>query len=220
MDGSRIPQSIRPLYDELCTEVVWLHARWKIYRQLFAESPKRIELLNECASTLFFVIKDLLIGEVQVTLSKLTDPASTGKKENLSLERLQAEIDALGDQALATHTQAILADLQKACAPFRVWRNKRLAHLDLSTALKSTPDPLPGISRQMIEDALHLVREHLNAIPRHFDDSEVAYEHFIMQTSDGDGLVSVLKAGMRYEELTQEGKLPWDDLSRSPWRDA
>jgi hypothetical protein len=220
---SHIPESIRPIFDELSTEVTWLHARWKLYRQLFAESDKRIDMLNECASTFFFVIQDVLLGEVQVTLSKLTDPARMGKHDNLSLERLQVDVDALGalgEQALATRTRAILDDLHKACAAFRVWRNKRLAHLDLSTAMKSTSDALPGVSRKMIEDALHLVREYLNTIQRHFDDSEVGYEHFIMRAGDGAGLIAVLKAGLRYEELARQEKIGWDDWMHNPWRDA
>lgn len=38
-----------PLYDALYNEVVWLHAKWNQYRILYAESPKRLELLNRTA---------------------------------------------------------------------------------------------------------------------------------------------------------------------------
>jgi hypothetical protein len=69
-----IPTDIYEVYEELKTEVTWIHGRWIVYRQLFAVSEKQIDLLNECASGFFYIIQDVLLGEVQVSLSKLTDP--------------------------------------------------------------------------------------------------------------------------------------------------
>jgi hypothetical protein len=42
-----IPKDIDEVYEELKTEIMWLHGRWIVYRQLFAESEKRVDLLNE-----------------------------------------------------------------------------------------------------------------------------------------------------------------------------
>ena len=216
---SSIPAEIEDVYEELKTEITWIHGRWIIYRQLFAESPKRIDLLNECASAFFYIVQDVLLGEVQVALSKLTDPATSGKFHNLSLEQLQARLTEYGEAELAAQTRQFLDQLHTKCDPFRIWRNKRLAHLDLTTAMKSQPDPLPGISREMIEDALELGREFMNSIERFYHDSEMGYEHFLM-TSDGEALVAVLRSGMRYEELLKENKeliLDWD---KGHWHDA
>jgi hypothetical protein len=214
-----IPDPINEVYEELKTEITWLHGRWIVYRQLFAESEKRIDLLNECASAFFYIIQDLLLGEVQVSLSKLTDPAKSRRFDNLSLEQLQARLEEHGDQSLATKTRSVLDQIHLKSKPFREWRNKRLAHLDLTTAMKSSPDPLPGISRQMIEDALALVRRFMNMIEGHYKDSEVSYEHFIMK-SDGEALVAMLRFGLRYEELEKEGKLSYDDWHHGKWYDA
>lgn len=214
-----IPNDIDEVYEELKTEITWLHARWIVYRQLFAESEKRLDLLNQCASAFFYIIQDVLLGEVQVSLSKLTDPARYRRFHNLSFEQLQARLEAYGDQTLAAKTRSVLDTLHSKCEPFRVWRNKRLAHLDLTTAMKSSPDPLPGISRQMIEEALALVREYMNTIEGHYHDSEVGYEHFIMH-SDGDALVAMLRSGLRYEELLKEGTISYDDWHHGKWHDT
>ena len=147
---SAIPSSVEEVYAVLKTEVTWLHGRWICYRQLFAESERRIDLLNECASTFFFIIQDVLLDEVQVSLSKLTDPAKSGKFDNLSLEQLQARLEGHGAASLATANRVLLDKLHTQCAPFREWRNKKLAHLDLSTSMKATTNPLPGVSRRMI----------------------------------------------------------------------
>jgi hypothetical protein len=37
---------------------------WIVYGQLFTESERRIELLNECASAFFYIVQDVLLGEV------------------------------------------------------------------------------------------------------------------------------------------------------------
>jgi hypothetical protein len=216
---SIIPTEIAQVHGVLVTEVTWLHGRWICYRQLFAESQRRFDLLNECASTFFFIVQDALFGEVQIMLSKLTDPAKTNQHENLSLEQLQVRLELHGDSGLAQRNRAALDALKVMCEPFRTWRNKQLAHLDLLTSMKSGPAPLPGISRQMIEDALAAVRQYLNAIEQHYDDTENGYEHFVM-SSDGDALLAVLRAGLRYEELVQAGQIPLDDYRQGAWSDA
>lgn len=157
--------------------------------------------------------------EVQVTLSKLTDPAATRKHDNLSLEQLQKRLETNGAMALSDQTRQILDVLHIKCKPFRAWRNKQLAHLDLSTSMRSSANPLPGISRQMIEDALSLLRDFMNKIEQHYNDSEMGYEHFIM-SSDGDALLSVIRNGLRYEELVKLEAIPYDDWLRSEWKDT
>ena len=216
---SAIPTKIDDVYSALSKEVTWLHGRWICYRQLFAESERRIEMLNECASTFFFIIQDVLISEVQVCLSKLTDPAKTGKHDNLSLEQLQLRIEQSGDPSLARSNRITLDALLLEAAPFRAWRNKQLAHLDLLTAMKAAPNPLPDVSRQMIEDALSLVRKYLNAIEHHYNDSEIGYEHFVM-SSDGGALLATVRYGLRYEELLVGREIPYDDWRKGKWHDA
>ena len=219
--ATKIPMhaSVAEVYDELRSEATWLHGRWICYRQLFAHSPKRIELLKESAATFFFIIQDVLLDEVQLSLSKLTDRAKVANHENLSLEQLQARLEAFADPALSETCRALLDKLHLLCKPFRERRHKKLAHLDLAIALCTTAQPLPGVSRQMIDDALAALRDYLNAIEMHFNDSEWGYEHFIMK-SDGDSLAATLRAGLRYEELLQERKLPIGDWRLGKWHDA
>lgn len=216
---TNIPSNINEIYEQLKTEITWLHGRWIIYRQLFGTSEKRIDLLNNCASSFFYILQDVLIGEVQVSLSKLTDRARTGGFENLSLEQLQNRLETDGEATLAQNNREILDELHIQCEPFRTWRNKRLAHLDLSTAMRSSPNPLPGISQEMIENALQLVRTYMNQIEQHYNDSEYGYEHFLMQ-SDGDALVAMLRYGLRYEELVQDQTISYDDWNKGNWHDA
>jgi hypothetical protein len=86
--------------------------------------------------------------------------------------------------------------------------------------MKSTPNPLPGVSRQMVEEVLELVRKYLNAIQIHYDQSETGYEHFIMTASDGEALISMLKYGLLYDQLIQERNMALLDWEESDWKDA
>ena len=216
---SQIPSQVDEVFQELKDEIQWLYVRWIIYRQLFAASERRIDLLNESASAFFYIIQDVLLWEIQVALSKLTDPARSGKHDNLSLEQLQSRVEAQCEQQLATTLLTLLNDLNAKCQCFRLHRNKRLAHLDLTTAMQSTSNPLPGVSRQMIQEALDVACEYLNTIERHYTQTETGYEHFIMH-SDANALTGLLKSGLRYEELLQSGQISWDDIEQSQWKDV
>jgi AbiU2 len=215
-----MPVPISAIYDKLRSEIIWLHGRWLTYRHLYAESPKRLELLRECSRTFFSILHDLLFDEVEVCLSKLTDPASGGKgkeNHNLSLDQLQKQLAQHGDSHLAKECQLLLETIHSQSERFRRRRNKRHAHWDLPTAMKDLP--LPGVSRENVEGVLNNVRDYMNAIEYHYSYSTTAYEHFVMP--DGaEALLATLRAGLRYEELVQERFIPIDDWRKGKWRDA
>jgi hypothetical protein len=215
----KMPPTIEEVFNELKKEITLLHARWIIYRQLFGSSERRIELLNECASAFFAIIHEALLGEVQLTLSKLTDPPRSRKDENLSLEQLRERIDAQGQNDLANSLRNLLDDLKDKCQGMRTQRNKRLAHLDLPTAI-SKSNLLPGISRQMIEEALKVTREYMNVIERHYNGSETKYEYLGMTGNDGETLISRLKHALRYEELIKNKEIFLQERGKGKWQDA
>lgn len=52
-DYSAIPARLRDVYGALENELVWIHGRWIMYRQLFGTNELRIELLNDVAPSFF-----------------------------------------------------------------------------------------------------------------------------------------------------------------------
>jgi hypothetical protein len=201
-----MPEPLKGHWEAIDEEVVWLHGRWIIYRQLFGTSPERVELLNESAATFFFIIQTVLLNDVQLTLSKLADPTMTSGRQNLTLESLVKDIDQLGDATLRREVDGMRADYQDRCRAVRHRRNKQLAHFDLATLIAGKNAPLPGPSRQEIEAALGVLRLFMNTLQQKFTHSETAYDQFILR-SDGDQLLSVLKEGLRYEELVDAGSV-------------
>jgi len=175
-------------------DVVWLHMRWAMYRQLFAKSDRRIALLNDTAGMFFGFFQRVLFEDIVLGLARLVDPCQSKGKDNLSLQRIQKLVkDPQIKSDIRTLTDAAVA----ACASMRCWRNRRIAHRDLSLALATAAEPLPGISHTAIEEALCAVRDLLNRLELHYCDRTIGYEHTITAPGDGDALVYYLNDGLK-----------------------
>jgi len=195
---SAMPSELLQVYDSLWQEVANLHSRWKIFSQLFAVSEERVDLLREMAPSFFGVLHDTFRDDILMALSRITDPSRTGKKENLSLVLLVERIDASKYPEIRKEADILVAAILTHCAPFRDLRNRNLAHKDLPSVLRYHTNPLPGISRDMIEHALRTIRSLMNSIQRYFDQAETAYEH-IIQRGDGEDIVFYLEQAKEYQ---------------------
>jgi hypothetical protein len=80
-----IPAGISETWEFLNGEVIWLHGRWSMYGQLFGTSEARIDVLNRVAPTFFSTLQSVLLDEVQLTLSRLSDPARSAVREDADL---------------------------------------------------------------------------------------------------------------------------------------
>jgi len=215
-EDKHIPEELEDIFRKVEDQVKYLHARWIIYKQLFGTSKERVNLLNESASTFFGIIQNVLLDDIQLTLSKLADPAQTKKGEaNLSLEAIYKKIKGQKEGELHSKLKKILSNYRKKCEAFKKHRNKRIAHFDFETIRRKSKS-LPGVSRRTIESTLEELRNFMNEINSYYTDSETGYEHSLM-LNNGDTLVEVLKRGLRYEELWREGKIDIMDLQKSKY---
>ena len=206
----RFPERIRPLWASLNGEVVWLHARWIIYRQLYGTSAERVELLNQSAGSFFHHLQDILLHNVQLGLAKLSDPATSGRQHNLSLDALHQGLVDIGEHSAATILKTSISSFKEACKAVRQRRNKWIAHLARDTMLKRDVTPLIGPARSEIEAALATLRESMNCVSLFFANTTTAYEYFGMQ-ADGEALMRDLRRAARYKELVEEGTIPRSD---------
>lgn len=190
------------IFDALKYEVTDLHLRWKIYRQLYATSEEAIALLNASGSNVFYLMQFLLLDDCSLRLSKLTDPAAQGKFENLSVQQLLECLEAEDRNFPSPRARELMKELSTRCEKFRALRNKRIAHADFNHALKVAESPLPGISREDVENALKALRDLLNFVEHFYTNSQTLYSELIVPyDSDGNKLLSVLQAGR--EALTR-----------------
>ena len=199
-----------PVFNLLQNDVTWLHARWKLYRQLYARSPERVDFLNKVAGHFFGVIQNTLYEDVLLNLARLTDPPRSGSgQDTLSLRALPPLI---ADPALKSAIEALVQSALNACEAARTWRHKHIAHRDLALALASISDPPGAPSRAEIEAALGAIRAVLDRL------EPLAFESFAPAGRDADSVVHYLREGFRAEEQQMErfrqGKLAPEDLQR------
>lgn len=214
----------KEVFDKISSELLWLHARWIFYGQLFNSSRKRRALLDKSARLLFWIIETSLMDEILLGLCKLTDPAKMNGNDNLSFKQLHLALeddDPNLDFDIKKQLEDALDNLDGKCKEFRTLRNKRLAHLDLQAALGVAKKPLPSKTIKMIENALEQMRDYMNTVEKHDGKEPTGYKDFLVSPwGDPEALVSLLKQGMRYKELLKGGKLSDEDLSESMWKDA
>ena len=208
--------TLGPLYHALHNEMTWLHAKWLEYRKLYAKSEKRSDLLNGTAAFFFRVVHDVLWEDVLLHIARLTDPPKQGKFENLTLLRLP---EAVPDQRLSDELRNLVKNALDRSQFARQWRDKHLAHSDLSLAINVKAAPLPRVSREHVEKALSCFRRILNRLHDSYLDGQVAYE-LSLAADDADALVHHLAVAARSEERRrqrfEEGKPTPEDLEQPP----
>ncbi len=184
------------LFHQLWNEVVWLHLKWRQFRQLYGTDEGTIDILNRTAPVFFRTIQNVLWEDTLIHLCRLTDPPRSSGKLNLSITQVLSHVnDTVVKQEVANLVR-IAEDKVKFA---RDWRNRRIAHRDMALALNQAPAALAVASRTHVEDALLSLRNVMNRINSYYMKSEVAYEHGIFP-GDADALVHHLRAVVSSED--------------------
>jgi hypothetical protein len=63
--------------------------KWEEFVVLFGTKPSRVDLVNRAAGGFFRLVQDTFFADVLLHLCRLTDPASTGGKDNLTISDYQ-----------------------------------------------------------------------------------------------------------------------------------
>lgn len=201
-------------FDALWQEVVWVHSKWAEYVELFGKNKERVALLNQAAGTFFRMVQDVLWEETLLHLARLTDPASSGggKKANLSIRNLPA---LLPDRMLRARVGELVDSAIEKTDFCRDWRNRRIAHRDLSLALETTAMPLKPASRAQVNEALKSIAAVLNAVDAAYFDSETAFDMGGSSVAGAASLLYVIHDGLKRQaermERLKRGEYQPDD---------
>jgi len=163
------------VFDALWKHITELHAEWKSLLQLFGVSQAQSDFLNKFAGAFFDTVYRTLIRDILLGISRLTDPLSTARRDNLVLERLATLPEVQEDSALSSKVAAKLSEVKAKATSIRDYRNKYLAHLDLEASLGSGSDVLPGIRRQDIDAVLDGFADLFNLIEQALRGSTVMF---------------------------------------------
>ena len=156
-----------------------------------------MELLNSAAPAFFYQLQGTLWEDVLLHICRLTDPAKSFGKENLTLQRLPLLVDA----TIRTDVESLLGSAQQKCAFARDWRKRRIAHRDLNLSLNENAKPLAPASRKAVGEGLAAIAAVLNRVELRYCGGEVGYQYFESRLS-ARALVHVLEQGLTARKPT------------------
>jgi hypothetical protein len=211
--GTEFGQVYHALYNEVC----WLYMKWHEYRELYATSPERLELLNNAGPFFFRVVHDVLWDDVLLHLARLTDPPRSSNKSNMTMRRLASVVS---DPELALEIERLVGEAERLCEFARDTRHRHLAHRDFELAVNCVGvRPLPPASRRDVGAAMAALAAVLNLIKAHYFGSTTAFAHF-NAAGGADDLVCRLAVAARAEarraERLRRGEILPEDLETPP----
>jgi hypothetical protein len=184
-----MPPALEEKLKAIDLEVRNLHFKWKFFSQIFTD-PSRVAILNATAASFFQSVEDSMLLDILLSITRLTDPPKSVKRENLSFENLLQEIP---NGSLCAQVVNLLSEIKQKTKDIKTWRDKKLSHNDLQKALGGFS--LPPIQKKDLTDSLALIPKIMNLIYGHFSDMEVKYE-MCVTCQDGDSLLFYLKYGL------------------------
>jgi len=194
----RMGESLGTIYDALWQQIAWGHTKWHDYVELFATKESRVDLLNKAAPSFFRLAQDSLWENVLLHISRLTDPPTTGKKQNLTVQRLPSLIEHKPTRAKVQELVSVALSTSEFA---RDWRNRHIAHSDLDLSVSDTAKPLESASHQRVNEALEALVNILNAVSLHYLETT---NFFDIAGGDGFSLLCVLDDGLTADKLRRE----------------
>jgi len=196
---------LKQLYNELLDDFDWRRRKWSEFQELYVKGQERIDLLNETASNFFYFLQRFFFEDAMLNLSRLTDPARMMGNQTLSVLALP---DAISDPALKAAVQKQIKEVQKNCAFARSWRNKRIAHSDLTVRRQSNVQTLPKVESTHVDAAIKSIRDLLTLIGTHYG------QLYTVLASDPWGAKSLIPKLERAKRSIEEERQHWLDAAK------
>jgi hypothetical protein len=143
-------------------DAVLLRWSWGNYEQLFA-SADRLATLNAAGPGFFRWAEMLIVDDIFMRISRLTDAAANRQQENVTLKNLLVSTGWKGtDPVRWDQFSNRLDDVAQKCGGCRSHRNKRISHADLTVAKKVVA--LPTVTVAEMRDAVLAIESFIHAI--------------------------------------------------------
>lgn len=184
-------------------EIVGLHDAREQYLILFGHSAARVEMLNACAAWFFGLVQRVLLREIILAVSRITDREESLGKSNLVLASLLADPMLADDAGLARELREAIQSAIDAAEPIRVHRHKYIAHLDHAVAIDSPEATIPPLLKADIDGAVAKIEDAYNL---HGLRTRQTHAMFSVSTTRGaDALVDILEGSERWTRLRDRG---------------
>jgi len=215
-----MPNAATRPYKALDNQFLGLCFRWKVLKQLYVGGEKRIDLMNETAPGFFAHLMPIWLDSVFLGITRLLDPARTGRKLNLTLEQLLRLLDG-EDPALIDALNQRLIDLDSRCRPFRTHRNKRIAHSDHRALTNVKSYRFPPLPPDQIDEMLEAIQAFMNAVRNQYGLGNNAYTDVqAAPGADGHALLWSLAKAAAWDDLYPDALENALRLAKTRYHDA
>lgn len=180
-----------PMFYTLWQHTARAHSEFHAYATLFGSSPERHAMLYRAGGLTIQHLESALWESVLLNLVRLTDPASTGKKANVTVQQLPL----LVPDALIPTLAISVADAVASTRFAEDARNKWIAHLDAVTMLDETAPELTLGSRMQVRAALRQLSDVLSLVLQHYEGNRTSFQARDAELS-AERLVALVSVGM------------------------
>lgn len=156
---------------EVWQEVARLHSKWSEYKFLYGDSEERINLLNKSASSFFRIVQDMFWESTLIQLCRLTDPPKSSGKRNLTISLF----NELVEDSIKMETSNLVDKAKEKTKFCRDWRNRRIAHRDLSLYTNQECLPLEKANIRKVDEAMGAIVNVINKLEKHYENTYTSF---------------------------------------------
>ena len=205
----RIPESVRETFHSLSSDLAWLKVKWDVCLGLFG-TVDTVKIVLSISQDSFLAIRDTLIGDVILSISRLCDKEQNRHQQNITIHSLENYCGP--DDGILELT----ASLEDACKPFKTYRHKHLAHKDLEMVLNKEVSQIRNF-RESVESILDMFGKTLNKFFQKYADKLEVLEFKQRTIGEPQDIIDVLKAEVERRHQPFKSLSPSDTCpERSP----
>ncbi|MHC4386826.1 MAG: AbiU2 domain-containing protein [Planctomycetota bacterium] len=209
-----IPQeSIKHFCDQCCD----IRHLYKEYMFLYeSDNQKRLDLIDKTARDFFHELQRILIDYIFLNICKITDNASFGKNDNLTIKYILNNIDE--ETANKFELNKLSDEIHKFREKIVSARNKIIVHSDFETIAYNKTLGTFSISDN--DDFWENLQKFVNAIHTHYFKEPLDFDKIVDCTSNAKYLILALKKAAYFDkhfkdvlhcELLEENQFEFKD---------
>lgn len=128
---------LREKFDHFREECIWITNCYNLYRILYEGGEATDAVLLRVAPAFFHDLNRIIVEHILLQICKITDPAGSGHRQNLTVDSLNKDLKALG--LLSQDLIDRAAELEGYRALIVLARNRLISHLDWQSVQEGKP---------------------------------------------------------------------------------
>ena len=196
----RLPEHLAQLYGHLAGALIEAYRPFDELVYLYATSSDIVKILNEVAPAFFVRYQHLIVVELILSVSRLTDNPTSGsradRQENLPLDRLFLGLEVPEHFELRQTLSEKWQGIRATSSPIRLYRHKLIAHADLVHYITTSTDLGENITIARFRKILSDIADYLNTFDSFFTHTESMYGG-LAEFGGAEDLVSFLRKRLK-----------------------